>query len=186
MLNIIFIGPPGSGKGTQSIKIAKYLNLNHINMGNILRSEIKNNSINEGFLLSDNIISNILREKIKTNSKYIFDGVPRNICQYNILKTILRDYKQKIDILFYIQLKKENIIERISKRMSIDNRIDDKNINSINNRINEFYIKTLPIIQYCQSDLEVHNINGNKSIDNVYNNIITIINNKLSSIINAN
>ena len=92
MNNIIFFGPPGAGKGTQAKKIAEYLNLPHLSTGDILRSKIQQKDplstklkeiMSAGKLVSDDILNEIVSEKLLSESKkgFILDGYPRTLDQ---------------------------------------------------------------------------------------------------------
>ena len=101
-MNIILVGPPGSGKGTQAHLIVKNFNLHKVSSGDLLREEIKNSTdigktiksiIDKGLLVSDDII-NILVEKILSKKKFynriIFDGYPRNLNQARYLDILAK------------------------------------------------------------------------------------------------
>lgn len=124
-MHIIFLGPPGSGKGTQAALIKKEFGIPHISTGDILREEIKNDSelgkkaktfIDEGKLVPDDLIIDIIKERISEDDcreGFIFDGFPRTIEQAQALSEIT-------DITHVINVKSsdENIIERISTRLT--------------------------------------------------------------------
>jgi adenylate kinase len=122
---LIFIGPQGSGKGTQAKIIAKELNLCHISTGDLLRNtkgELKkqvDQIIKAGNLVPDNLMLKILKQKL--NSKeckggFILDGFPRNIEQAKALDKIT-----KIDKIIEIYISDSNAIKRISNRLSCKN-----------------------------------------------------------------
>ena len=106
-MNIVIFGPPGAGKGTQSSLIEKKYNLHQLSTGEILREEIKNNTIlgnqissimSSGNLVSDEIVGDLI-EKYVSNKDYksrlIFDGYPRNLSQAKNLNKLLEKHDQK-------------------------------------------------------------------------------------------
>ena len=136
-MNIILFGPPGAGKGTQSKYLVDKLQNFQVSTGDILREEIKNNSdigqqitnnMNEGKFVSDEIVNELI-EKIIYNpqkkDKLIFDGYPRSLSQAKYLDLLLDKSDQKIDHIFFLNVNKDIIIERIEKRKILENRADD-------------------------------------------------------------
>ena len=128
-MNVIIFGPPGAGKGTQSINIINDFNLKQVSTGNLLRNEIKletnlgkkiESTMNRGELVSDEIV-NLLIEKIisdpKNFNKLIFDGYPRNIQQMNRLETLLSKFEQKISLVLALRVDKDIILKRICSRI---------------------------------------------------------------------
>ena len=127
-MNIILVGPPGAGKGTQGNKIVKKFNLHKVSTGDLLRDEIRKDTnigkkikllIDKGSFVSDEIINDLI-EKIISNKKFnnrlIFDGYPRNLNQAFSLKKIFDKYNQKISIVISLQVDKNTIIKRILGR----------------------------------------------------------------------
>ena len=127
-MNIILFGPPGAGKGTQSKYLVKKVNGFQISTGDLLREEIKNetqigkliiNDMNDGKFVSDEIVNKLVEKIISDDNKrgkLIFDGYPRSITQAKKLDSLLTISGQKIDFIFFLNVKKEIIIERIQKR----------------------------------------------------------------------
>ena len=132
-MNIILIGPPGAGKGTQATKVVKKFKLHKVSTGDLLREEIKNNTdlgnkiksiMEAGSLISDNIINNLITKVISNKKFYnrlIFDGYPRNLKQGENLDSQIKKYKQKISCVLSLNVDKESIIKRISGRQTCVN-----------------------------------------------------------------
>ena len=128
MLNIVIFGAPGSGKGTQSELIIKEYGLDHISTGDVLRSEMKNETelgkiakdyIEKGQLVPDELIVDMLAKVLdsKVNSKgVIFDGFPRTIAQAEALDKALSAIGDSVDYAINVEVPDENIIERMSGR----------------------------------------------------------------------
>jgi adenylate kinase len=129
-VNLIFLGPPGSGKGTQALKLSEKLGLTHLSTGDILRDAVKNKTelglkaeeyMNRGDLVSDELIIGLIEDKIKSGelkSGFILDGFPRNLPQAEALKDMLTENMVDLDkaILFFVE--DEEIVQRMSGRRS--------------------------------------------------------------------
>jgi adenylate kinase len=129
-VNLIFLGPPGSGKGTQAFKLSEKLGLTHLSTGDVLRDAVKNKTdlgvkaeeyMNRGDLVPDDLIIGLIEEKIKSgeiNSGFILDGFPRTLPQAEALKNMLSENTVNLDkaILFFVE--DEEIVRRMSGRRS--------------------------------------------------------------------
>lgn len=124
MKSIIFIAPPAAGKGTQSSRLSKEFNLEHISTGDLLREEVKKGNtelkqmMESGSLVNDDIILTILKNKLETVNDYILDGFPRNLNQAIALDEMLKQNNTKIDAVIYLDLDKETAKKRIVGRVS--------------------------------------------------------------------
>lgn len=128
IMRLILLGPPGGGKGTVAKKLQKEFNIPVISTGVILREAIDKkaklgkeviNIINRGGLVPDNIILEIIKERIKQEdckNGYIFDGFPRNIEQANSLEKLNKELNEHIDYVFYFEIPFSEIIKRLSNR----------------------------------------------------------------------
>src|SRR5574341_1298294 len=127
-MNIILLGPPGAGKGTQAKKIAEYYSLPHISTGDILRENINNNTplglkaksyMSRGELVPDELLITIIRERLSRHDcrgGFLLDGYPRTIPQADALQMILTESNKKIDVVLNIEVDEDALIKRLSGR----------------------------------------------------------------------
>jgi len=186
-VNIILFGPPGAGKGTQSKYLVDKLNNFQISTGDILRDEIKKNSdigkqitsdMNEGIFVSDNIVNKLIEKLIFDSQKkdrFIFDGYPRSLSQAKNLDHLLNSSNQKIDHIFFLNVNKETIINRIEKRKELENRSDD-DLDIILKRYDTYMETTRPVLDFYSQNPNFHEIDGTLEIDEITRKIDTFIN----------
>ena len=186
-MNIILFGPPGAGKGTQSKYLVDKLNIFQVSTGDLLRDEIKKNSeigkqiinnMNEGKFVSDEIVNTLIEKQIydsNKKNKLIFDGYPRSISQAKYLDLLLDKSNQKIDHIFFLNVNKDTIIERIKKRRILENRSDDET-NTILKRYDTYMKTTRPVLDFYAKNPNFHEINGALEIDQITKEIEVFIN----------
>ena len=186
-MNIILFGPPGAGKGTQAKYLVKKLNGFQISTGDILREEIKKdteigrkiiNNMNEGKFVSDEIVNNLLKKYVfdqNKKEKLIFDGYPRSLSQAKNLDLLLNGSNQKIDHIFFLNVNKETIIERIKKRKILEKRSDD-DLETILKRYDTYIETTRPVLDYYSKNSNFHEIDGSMEIDQITSKIEAFLN----------
>jgi adenylate kinase len=186
-VNIILFGPPGAGKGTQSKYLVSKLKNFQVSTGDILREEIKNNSeigqqitnnMNEGKFVSDEIVNSLIEKLMldpQKKDKLIFDGYPRSLSQAQYLDLLLDKSNQKIDHIFFLNVNKDTIIERVEKRKTLENRSDD-NTDTILKRYDTYMETTRPVLDFYSKNPNFHEINGTKEIDQITKEIEAFIN----------
>lgn len=123
--NIILLGAPGSGKGTQSALLVKNCGLSHVSTGNLLREEIEKKSelglrvqavMESGNLVSDELVTELLRAKLDLNQNaYIFDGYPRNMAQALRLEELLEGHEY---LVFNLSIDLNKMVNRLTNRRS--------------------------------------------------------------------
>ena len=177
-MNVILFGPPGAGKGTQAKYLVKKLNGFQISTGDMLRDEIKKNSLigkkiindmNDGKFVSDVIVNDLIKNIISDNKKknrLIFDGYPRSLSQAKNLDLLLKNSNQKIDFIFFLNVNKETIIKRIEKRKVEEKRGDD-DLDTILKRYDTYLKTTSPVLNYYSSKQNFYKLDGNLEIDQI-------------------
>ena len=179
-MNIILLGAPGSGKGTQSIILNKKLGLVQLSTGEIIRENIEKktklgiqvkNLVDNGEFVSDKIILSIISKRISEddcNKGFILDGFPRNLNQASKFDEILLEKDKKIDFVIELNVSKKNLYKRIENRAIESNeaRADDKE-EILKNRLNIYDEQTKPLVPYYKK-AELHfEVDGMKSIDEI-------------------
>ncbi len=127
-MNLVFLGPPGSGKGTQAVRVAKELNLRHISTGDLLREAVKNRTelgkqvediMKKGQLVPDEVVISLIGQKISALDGargFILDGFPRNLPQAESLKFFFDRQQNKLDKAILLKVSDAEIIKRLSGR----------------------------------------------------------------------
>ena len=186
-MNIILFGPPGAGKGTQAKYLKKKINGFQISTGDILRNEIEKNTeignkiindMDDGKFVSDEIVNKLIKRLIfdpQKKNKLIFDGYPRSLDQAKKLDLLLEESKQKIDLIFFLNVDKNTIVERIKKRKIIEKRSDDE-MDTILKRYDTYMIKTKPVLDFYSKNLNFHEIDGSQKIEEITHKLDSFIN----------
>ncbi len=126
---IVFLGPPGAGKGTQAESISRREKIPHISSGNLLREAVEagtetgkkaRNYIEKGLLVPDQIVVDIIKDRILKNDckvGFVLDGFPRTLSQAKVLDEMLRNLGNRLDMVFYFSVSKESVVQRLSGRL---------------------------------------------------------------------
>ncbi len=182
---LIFLGPPGSGKGTQAQILTDNLNLNHLSVGDLLRENILNNTelgklasnyVKSGELVPDELIidlmdSYITNIKNKTdNSGIILDGFPRTINQAIALENKIKQLNVSIKAVINLDIPDQKILNRLAAR----GREDDKP-ELIKNRLKVYRNQTEPLLEFYSERSLLETINGDQSETDVSSAIINVL-----------
>jgi len=180
MVNFLIFGPPGSGKGTQSVRLAEKFNLLHLSTGDMLRAEISAGTelgkkmsliMSKGELVPDEVVIEMIAYKIdnsKGSAGFLFDGFPRTVAQTISLEKMLNDRGMKIDQMLVLDVDHNELVKRLIARAELSGRPDDKDPAVIENRIDVYKEKTEPIINYCNQKGLYQPVNGMGSIDDIF------------------
>jgi adenylate kinase len=180
MVNFLIFGPPGSGKGTQSVRLAEKFNLIHLSTGDMLRAEITAGSelgkkmsliMSKGELVPDEVVIEMIAYKIdhsKGSAGFLFDGFPRTVAQTIALEKMLNQRGMKIDSMLVLDVDHDELVKRLVARAELSGRPDDKDPKIIENRIDVYKEKTEPIINYCNEKGLYQPVNGMGTIDDIF------------------
>jgi len=186
MFNLILFGPPGSGKGTQSSRIAEKYNLVHTSTGDIFRKEIRNGSplglkvqsiIEKGELVPDDLLVDILRSALNRAEGidgFVLDGFPRTIRQAKDLDMLLAEKNESVSLVLALDVDEEEIVTRLLKRAQQEGRKDDTE-EVIRNRMKVYHSQTHPLMEYYNKQGKFISIHGVGSIDDIFADICKVI-----------
>ncbi|WP_318767596.1 adenylate kinase [Lactiplantibacillus carotarum] len=215
-MNLILMGLPGAGKGTQAQKILEDFDIPHISTGDIFRAAIKNETkmgleakkyIDQGNLVPDEVTNGIVRDRLAeadTKNGFLLDGYPRNIDQAHALKQIGEELNKPLDGVINIHVEPSVLVERLSGRFicrtcgatyhklykmpkvegtcdvcgghDFYQREDDKPA-TVKNRLDVNVKLNTPLIDFYDQEHLLHNVDGDRDIDDVYKDIKTILDN---------
>lgn len=180
MVNILMFGPPGSGKGTQSVTLAQKFNMLHLSTGDMLRAEIAAGSelgkkmsaiMATGELVPDEVVIDMIARKIdstKDRAGFIFDGFPRTVEQAEALQSMLHKRQMKIDLMLVLEVGDKELTDRMKKRALVSGRPDDADESVINNRISVYRAKTEPVVEFGRKAGVCHEVDGVGSIEDIF------------------
>jgi adenylate kinase len=175
---IFFIGPQGSGKGTQAKLLAKKLDFFYWEMGGILREIAKDGSelgnqvkglIEAGILLEDTLLLEVVKKRlslIPLQQGLIFDGIPRRLAQAEFLLGYLNKIGRTNFVTLFIDLPKPESLSRLLKRAEVEKRADDTK-DKIEFRLDQYYKETLPVVDFLKIQTKTFTIDGTPSVEEV-------------------
>ena len=216
-MNLVFLGLPGAGKGTQAKILADKYDIPHISTGDIFRNAIKNETplgvkakkyIDSGELVPDEVTNGIVKERLQDkdcNGGFILDGYPRTLDQAEALDRNLDELSKTLDLVIYTRVRESELIKRLTGRRICEDcgvtyhvdfnppeeesvcdecggkliqRDDDKE-ETVKNRINVNKNNTDKLINYYNNKNILVEIDAEKDIDEVSNDIIEVIEEKI-------
>lgn len=190
-MNLIILGAPGSGKGTQADLLAEKFKLVHLSSGALLRKEAESGT-EKGKLIADLLITGALLpfetvldvlepalraatggpQALSSSNGFILDGTPRNLHQTEYLDSFLAEMKVVLDKVIYLDIPIETGVARIMKRADIEHRSDD-NYESVKKRMQAYEEETMPVIDFYQKKGMLLKIDGTPDIQTIFKDIVT-------------
>jgi adenylate kinase len=183
MLNVVLFGAPGCGKGTQSELLEKKFGLSHISTGEIIRSHIKAQTplgqqmaeyISRGELAPDSVVIGMVEEYLNQNKGIkgtIFDGFPRTTAQAEAFDKLLESMGDSVDIMIYMDVPEEELVQRILLRGKVSGRADDASEDVIRNRIEIYNQQTAVVADYYRQQGKYVSVPSLGTIDEVFDRI---------------
>jgi adenylate kinase len=179
---LIFLGPPGAGKGTQAHALADACGIPHISTGEILRNSVQQQTeiglkaqsyMDRGELVPDQLILDMVRDRLSqsdTASGWILDGFPRNVNQAIFLDKLLQEMGQSCDCAVNLEVPDEILVSRLLSR----GRQDD-NEAVIRHRLEVYREQTAPLIDFYRDRQQLLSVNGNQPVELVTTDLESII-----------
>lgn len=189
MINLVLFGPPGAGKGTQSEKLIHKYGFVHISTGDLFRWHTKNDTalgkrvkeiMNSGALVPDEITIAMLKEELDKNPQakgFLFDGFPRTVPQAQALDTFMKENGTAIHHVIALDVTEEEVRNRIAKRRSVENRVDDEE-EKLNKRITEYFTKTIHVLPFYKQQGRLKTVHGIGDIEEIFNNVCAVLDKK--------
>ena len=180
MFNLILFGPPGSGKGTQSEKIIEKFHLIHLSTGDLLRSQIAQQTalgleakkiMDKGHLVPDEVVVGMISTALEENPQakgFLFDGFPRTAAQAEALDSLLEIKKTPVKVMLALDVGEDELVKRILKRGQSSGRSDDTDEGIIAARVAEYKNKTEAVADYYRKSDKVVMVPGEGSIDEIF------------------
>lgn len=179
MRRLIFAGRPGSGKGTQAVKLAAYLGVPHISTGDIFRDHMKRQtplglaiteSMNAGQYTSDEITNQVVKERLAepdAANGFILDGYPRTLNQVEFLE----QEDIQIDCVFNLSVSEDECLRRLIARAESSGRKDDTE-EVIRDRM-RIYVETVhPVLDYYADEGRVQHFDGNQDVEAIHQQMV--------------
>ena len=167
--HLLFLGPPGAGKGTQATLISESNSYLHLSTGELLRQEVEKKTslgikvkeiINSGKLVDDELVLEIVKQNLALCKRgWILDGYPRNISQADSLTKVLDELNKPLEKVFYLDLDEEILVKRLLNR----GRVDD-NEKIIRTRLDVYQEATQPLIGYYKNLNILEYIDGDRDL----------------------
>jgi adenylate kinase len=183
---IVFIGPPGAGKGTQSKRLLEYLKIGHLSTGDLLREakaagtplgQLAASFMDQGRLVPDNLVLDLVAERLsqpKFAAGCLFDGFPRTLAQARSLDESLASRGTPLDMALELRADKDELVARMIKRSTAEGRADD-NPQTIAHRFEVFRQQTTPLLDYYRFKGILSVIDGMGTPDDVFTRIKTAV-----------
>ena len=181
-MNVLLLGPQGSGKGTQAKRISGEIGRPHVSTGDMFREAIAVQTdlgrrvepiLERGLLVPDELTIGIIRERLGRGDAlrgFVLDGFPRNLAQAEALDAMLEEEGRELDVVFELQVSDAVARERLLNRAVLENRPDDTP-EAIDRRLALYHEHTLPISEHYRARGILVGIHGERTPDEVFREI---------------
>ena len=185
-MRIVLLGAPGSGKGTQAKILMEGLGIPHISTGDLLRAAVAAGTelgqhakavMDRGELVCDELMLGMLQERLlepDAAAGFILDGFPRNNVQAEALDLLLEKLEQPVDEAIQIEIPRQFIIDRLSKRAEQEGRSDDT-VGTVRRRLSIYEEQTAPVVDFYAERGKLTQVHGVGSIAEVSERILSIV-----------
>jgi len=181
-VNLLVLGPQGSGKGTQASRLAEEREIPHVSTGDMFRASIAARTplgrrvepiLASGELVPDELTVALIRERLSepdATRGFVLDGFPRNLAQAEALDAMLTEIDRELDLVLFFDLDQVTSTERLRKRAVIEGR-DDDTPDAIARRLELYHEQTAPLVELYRASGRLVPIRAERTIDEVANEI---------------
>jgi len=185
-VDVVFFGPPGSGKGTQASRLASSLGIPQISTGDLLRSNVATGTelgkiakpiMQSGALVPDDLVIRMLKERLEkpdAAAGALFDGFPRTVPQAEALDKLLEEEGRSLTAVLFIDVPDAPIVERLVKRAKLEGRADDTP-ETVSARLRVYREKTEPLAELYRAHGVLHRIDGDRSVEAVAEDVLAAV-----------
>ncbi len=185
-VDVVFFGPPGSGKGTQASRLAASLGIPQISTGDLLRANVARGTelgkiakpvMESGALVPDDLVTRMLKERIEepdAATGALFDGYPRTVPQAEALDRLLEEEGRSLTAVLFIDVPDPVIVGRLVKRAEIEGRADDTP-ETVAARLRVYREKTEPLADLYRAHGVFHRIDGDRTVDAVAEDVLAAV-----------
>lgn len=185
-MNVILLGPPGAGKGTQGHLLSERYHIPEISTGDMLRAALRQGTalgleaksyMDRGALVPDEVMIRIVQERLAdpdTKDGFILDGFPRTVHQAEVLQQWTHSCQRTIQHVVSIEVPEEELLQRIASRRHIERRDDDAE-ETMRRRLTVYQRDTAPLITYYREQGLLRSITGVGTIDEIFQRIVTVL-----------
>jgi len=176
---IVFIGPPGSGKGTQCERLAEHLGVAHLSTGELFRQQIERETelgqlaaafMDAGNLVPDHVVVQLVNESLgeaQYSAGCLLDGFPRSVPQAQALDALVNEHGRPLNMILALNVPQDVLVNRMLAR-----RRKDDSLETIQQRLDVYRQQTQPVLDYYQQQEILVYIDGDGTIEDVSQRII--------------
>jgi len=181
-MKMIFIGPPGAGKGTQAERIVQKYSVAHLSTGDMLRAardaktEIgleADKYMSTGQLVPDSVVIGIIAERLKAadcQKGFLLDGFPRTIAQAEALDQMLAENKMPLDVVLELKVPEEELFNRLAGRGRADDHPE-----AIRQRLTSYSNQTMPLLDYYSKQNLLKSIDGLGTVEEIFGRVKDVL-----------
>jgi adenylate kinase len=175
-MRILILGPQGSGKGTQAKRIAVHYGVPHVATGDILRAAVADGSelgervqpiLERGDLVPDDLMVDLIRERLEDEHGFVLDGFPRTVPQAEALDAMLDEIAKPLDVVLLLEVGDDVAVERLLQRGAEEHRPDDEP-EAIRNRLRLYHGLTEPVVERYRAAGMLVGVDGERTVDEVF------------------